>query len=138
MILRSFLFGLYFGTVLIFSGLTSWSRMAGLFNLQDPHVLLVFVTAVIVALVSTSLLQRTLRDKEPLPIPTKDFTSRTVYGSVLFGVGWGLTGLCPGPLYVHVGAGTPTALFVFSGALLGAIFFGVFHEKFSRSSSIRA
>ena len=138
MILRSFLYGLYFGTVLILSGLTSWRRMAGLFNLQDPHVLLVFSTAVIVAFVSTYFLKGIRGDQEPLPIPTKAFTSRTVYGSVLFGVGWGLTGLCPGPLYVHVGAGTPTALFVLFGALLGAIIYGVFDERFSRSSPVRS
>lgn len=138
MILRSFLFGLYFGGVLILSGLTSWSRMAGLFYLQDPHVLLVFSTAVIVAYVSTHFLTKLRKDTEPLNIPTKAFTSRTVYGSVLFGVGWGLTGLCPGPLYVHVGAGTPTALFVFFGALLGAVIYGVFDEHFSRSSPVRS
>ncbi|WP_449371171.1 DUF6691 family protein [Thiomonas sp.] len=99
----AFCSGLLFGLGVLLSGMTDPAKVLGFLNIAgawDPSLLLVLVTAVVVAFVPMQLAQR--RSKallgEPIAFPdTRSITSRLLLGSAVFGIGWGMTGLCPGP-----------------------------------------
>ena len=80
------------------------------------------MTAIPTAALSIFLLKkckvRTL-DNEPIQIQKKKFNYGYVYGSILFGIGWGLTGACPGPIYVQIGSGLTISIVTLISALAG-------------------
>ena len=132
--LTSLLAGLVFGLGLILSGMTNPAKVLGfldLFGQWDPSLALVMGGAVTVASIAFFLVRR--RTVSLLGAPMKRPTSRQidrplVTGSVLFGVGWGLAGFCPGPALVALGMGEGKAV-VFVLAMLGGM--GLF-ELFER------
>lgn len=99
----AFFSGLMFGLGVLLSGMTDPAKVLGFLNLAgawDPSLLLVLGAAVLTAFVPMQLAQR--RSKallgEPIAFPdTRSITARLLLGSAVFGVGWGMTGLCPGP-----------------------------------------
>ena len=99
----AFFSGLLFGLGVLLSGMTNPDKVLGFLNIAsawDPSLLLVLITAVLVAFVPMQLAQR--RSKallgDPIAFPdTRSITGRLILGSAVFGVGWGMTGLCPGP-----------------------------------------
>jgi uncharacterized membrane protein YedE/YeeE len=99
----AFFSGLLFGLGVLLSGMTNPDKVLGFLNIAggwDPSLLLVLVAAVLVAFVPMQLAQR--RSKallgEPIAFPdTRSITGRLILGSAVFGMGWGMTGLCPGP-----------------------------------------
>ncbi len=99
----AFFSGLLFGLGVLLSGMTNPDKVLGFLNIAgawDPSLLLVLITAVVVAFVPMQLAQR--RSKallgDPIAFPeTRSITSRLLLGSAVFGIGWGMTGLCPGP-----------------------------------------
>ena len=99
----AFFSGLLFGLGVLLSGMTDPAKVLGFLNIAgawDPSLLLVLVTAVVVAFVPMQLAQRRSQALlgEPIAFPdTRSITSRLLLGSAVFGVGWGMTGLCPGP-----------------------------------------
>ena len=66
---------------------------------------------------------------ETIHIPTKEFNKGQIYGGVLFGFGWAITGACPGPLFAHIGAGNLAIIVTFLSAVLGTYVYGVMREK---------
>jgi uncharacterized protein len=104
-----FLVGLLFGLGLCLSGMTYPTKVLGFLDLAgawDPSLAFVMGGAVAVAFVAFRITAH--RDKtlsgEPFQMPTaKAIDARLVGGSLLFGVGWGLVGLCPGPAIVNIG-----------------------------------
>lgn len=95
--------GLLFGLGVLLSGMTNPDKVLGFLNIAgawDPSLLLVLVTAVLVAFVPMQIAQR--RSKallgDPIAFPdTRSITGKLILGSAVFGIGWGMTGLCPGP-----------------------------------------
>lgn len=121
--------GLVFGLGLILSGMASPAKVLGFLDLAgswDPSLALVMVGAIAVGLVAFALARRrtvTLLGA-PLRLPTANVIDRRlVGGSLLFGVGWGLAGFCPGPALVALGMGELKAV-VFVAAMLAGM--GVF------------
>lgn len=127
--LISLLTGLVFGLGLIVSGMADPAKVLAFLDLAgawDPSLALVMGGAVAVGLVAFSMARR--RDVsftgEPMRLPRKrDIDRRLIGGSVLFGIGWGLAGFCPGPGLVALGMGAPKAL-VFVVAMLAGM--GIF------------
>lgn len=121
--LRYFLLGTYFGLVLTKSQVISWYKIRNMFYFREPDLYLIIGSAVLVGAVSVGLIKRfhprTLGG-DPLAIPGKSLTRGTWMGGFLFGLGWFVTGTCPGPIYAQLGAGETWALFTLAGALLGA------------------
>lgn len=121
--LRYFLLGIYFGLVLTKSQVISWYKIRNMFYFREPDLYLIIGSAVLVGAVSVALIKRfhprTLGG-DPLAIPGKSLTRGTWMGGFLFGLGWFVTGTCPGPIYAQLGAGEAWALFTLAGALLGA------------------
>lgn len=116
------LLGILFGTTLMKADAVSWFRMQEMFRFQGFQMYGIFMTAIPTAALGIFILKKlkikTL-DGEPIHIIKKKFNWGYVYGSVLFGIGWGLTGACPGPIYVQIGSGVSIAVVTLISALAG-------------------
>jgi uncharacterized protein len=115
--------GLVSGTGLILAGVEQPAVILNAFRYDphwDPRLWLFFAGAFGAALPLHALLRRrgVTRDGAPLPVPTaRGIDARLIAGALLFGVGWGLAGACPGPAVTALGSGTPRSI-VFAGSLL--------------------
>jgi uncharacterized membrane protein YedE/YeeE len=116
------LIGILFGTTLMKADAVSWFRMQEMFRFQGFQMFGIFMTAIPTAALSIFILRKlkikTL-DGEPIHIKKKEFNWGYIYGSILFGIGWGLTGACPGPIYVQIGSGVSIAIVTLLSALAG-------------------
>ncbi|MEO7426370.1 MAG: DUF6691 family protein [Fibrobacteria bacterium] len=118
--------GTYFGVVLTKAQVISWYKIRNMFFFREPDLYLIIGSAVLVGMLSLWLIRKfhpTTLGGEPLEIPGKTLNRGTVIGGFLFGLGWFITGTCPGPIYAQIGSGELWALFTFAGALLGAYTF---------------
>ena len=129
--LSSFIVGLIFGIGLIFAGMTDPSKVIGFLDvagLWDPSLAFVMAGAILVGLVGFRFARhRTMNFLGgAIRLPSKgDIDKRLVIGSLLFGIGWGMAGFCPGPALVSLGTGSPKAiLFVLSMIAGMALFEG--------------
>ena len=119
-----FVLGSLFGIVLTKSEVVSWFRIQEMFRFQSFHMYGVMGSAVAVAAVSIALLRRfdvrTLAG-EPIVIPARELGKGYRYwiGGTIFGVGWALTGACPGPLFALLGSGATVFAAAVASALVG-------------------
>ncbi|WP_226573452.1 DUF6691 family protein [Mangrovibacter yixingensis] len=110
-ILVSFIAGLVFGLGLLVSGMANPAKVKGFLDLAhpwDPSLALVMAGAIAVGVVGFSLAKRrkTAICGGPVSLPTRRTLDKNLFiGAVIFGLGWGLAGICPGPALVLVGAG---------------------------------
>lgn len=116
--------GLAFGFVMIKSEAASWYRIMEMFYFQSFHMFGIMASAIATGLTGVLLLKRyghalTL-DGAPIVIPTKaPGRANYIFGGFVFGIGWGIIGLCPGPIFSLVGMGSIGALAALFGALTG-------------------
>lgn len=139
LVLTSLLAGLVFGLGLIVSGMANPAKVLGFLDIAgrwDPSLAFVMGGAVAVGLIafrfargrSVSLLGA------PMRLPTADaIDHRLLAGGLLFGIGWGIAGFCPGPALVVLGMGAPKAL-VFVGAMLAGMGLFEFFERRARTA----
>ena len=122
----AFFAGLVFGIGLLVSGMTDPGKVLGFLDLAgswDPSLALVMVGAIAVGLVAFALAKQRVLSLLGLPmqLPTaRQIDRRLVLGSLTFGIGWGVAGICPGPALVLLGAGVPQGM-VFAVAMLGGM-----------------
>ncbi len=102
------LIGILFGITFIKAEIVSWFRIQEMFRFHSFHMYGVIGTAVMVGVVSIQLIKR-FKIKtmygEPIELHDKTFNRGQIYGALLFGFGWAITGACPGPLFAQIGAG---------------------------------
>ena len=130
--LRYLLFGLIFGIVLIKSEVISWFRIQEMFRLQSFHMFGVIGSAVVVGAISVFLIKKFKIKSihgEEIILPEKTFNKGQVYGGLLFGFGWAMTGACPGPLFAQLGYGATTVLVTILMATVGTWVYGKFRER---------
>jgi uncharacterized membrane protein YedE/YeeE len=130
--ISSLFIGLYFGIVLVKSEVVSWFRIQAMFRFEEPHMYLIIGSAVVVGALSYWLLRRfevKSPDGELVDLPEKVYTKGTVIGGVTFGMGWAVTGACPGPIYAQIGSGALFALVTFAGAMIGVYFYGLLRPR---------
>ncbi|MGL6071368.1 DUF6691 family protein [Craterilacuibacter sp.] len=127
----SFAVGLLFGIGLIVSGMSNPAKVLGFLDLAgawDPSLALVMAGAIGVGFFAFRMASRRstalLGDRMQLPA-SRDITPRLVLGSLLFGVGWGLAGICPGPGLVLAGALIPQGLLFVGAMIAGMLVFRV-------------
>ena len=124
--------GIIFGIVFVKAEIISWFRIQEMFRLQSFHMFGVIGTAVAVGAISVFLIKK-LNVKtihgEKIVIADKEFNKGQIYGGLLFGFGWALTGACPGPLFAHIGAGFYAVLVVIASAVAGTWTYGYFRDK---------
>jgi len=128
-IVLAFVVGAVFGVGLIVSGMSDPAKVLGFLDLAgawDPSLLLVMAAAVGVSALAYRLARRQKRSwlGAPISVPTgRQIDSRLLAGSAIFGVGWGLAGICPGPALVLLGSGASQALVFVSAMLVGMALF---------------
>ena len=123
------LVGITFGVVLTKGEAISWFRIQEMFRFQGFHMFGIFATALPTAIIGVQLLKRRWRRTlagEPIVIPPKHLGSGVRYaaGGTLFGLGWALTGACPGPLFALLGSGVTTMAVAIASAMLGTWTYG--------------
>lgn len=130
--LIEFVVGLLFGLGLILSGMADPGKVQGFLDLAgawDPSLALVMGGAVVIGLVAFAVARRrtTTFLGGALQLPTRrDIDRPLVLGSLVFGIGWGLAGYCPGPALVSLGTGEPKALVFVLAMLVGMLLHRLF------------
>ena len=124
--------GVLFGIILVKSEVISWFRIQEMFHLQSFHMFGTIGSAVAVGMISVWLIKKfnikTIAG-EPIIFHPKQFNKGQVYGGLIFGGGWALTGACPGPLFAQIGTGASAVLVVLLSAVAGTWVYGRFRER---------
>jgi len=124
--------GIVFGIILTKSQVISWFRINDMFKFNEPHMYLIISSAIAVGMLSYLLIKKfDLKDikGEKITITKKEMNKGVMIGGMLFGLGWAITGACPGPIFAQIGAGELPALFTFVGAILGAYLYSISKGK---------
>ncbi|QJW92405.1 YeeE/YedE family protein [Spirosoma taeanense] len=125
------LVGIAFGIVFVKAEIISWFRIQEMFRFDSFHMYGVIGSAVLVGMISIALIRqfniKTLQG-ETVRITPKVFHKGQIYGGVLFGLGWAITGACPGPLFAQIGSG-----FLVVGVTLLSAIAGTWLYGFSRA-----
>ena len=130
--IRVLILGILFGIILVKGQVISWFRINEMFRFEDAYMYLVIGSAVVAAAISLIVMRRLQArtvDGEAIVINKKRFTKGTSIGGVIFGLGWAITGACPGPIYAQIGSGTYLALVTFLAALSGAYLFAILRPR---------
>lgn len=130
--LKYLFFGLIFGIVLIKAEVVSWFRIQEMFRLQSFHMFGVIGSAVVVGAISVFIIKKfkikSIQGEEII-LPEKTFNKGQIYGGLLFGFGWAMTGACPGPLFAQLGYGAATISVTILMAIVGTWVYGKLREK---------
>lgn len=125
--------GFIFGLVLTKSEAVSWYRIYEMFHFQSFHMFGIIGTALFTGLIGIQLIKKIkVKDIQGKPIEIADKepgSARYWIGGTLFGLGWGLVGTCPGPIFILIGAGFFPVIIILIGALLGTFLYGMFKDK---------
>lgn len=124
--------GIIFGIVLTKAEIVSWFRIFEMFKFQAFHMYGVIGSAVILGAIFVAIIKRTRMkdiDGVDIELASKDYSiPRYIIGGIIFGLGWALTGACPGPLFILVGNGVTVILVVLAAALLGTYAYGMLRK----------
>ena len=137
----TFAAGLVFGLGLIVAGMVDPAKILGFLDIAgtwDPSLALVMVGAIVVGLVAFALARRRTMSALGLPmqLPSqRSVDARLVGGSLVFGIGWGLAGFCPGPAIVALGAGYAKGAVFVVAMLLGMGAFELIDRLRARTDS---
>jgi uncharacterized membrane protein YedE/YeeE len=128
------LLGTIFGFVLSRSGAADYNYIQAMFLFEDFQLYGIIGTAVVLTAPGIWLIKRRGRTVlgHRLHIELKPLHGGNVAGGILFGIGWSLAGMCPGPVLVNIGEGKIYALAAFAGALVGAASFGTLYQMLER------
>lgn len=131
-LLKYMLMGMVFGIILVKSEVLSWFRIQEMFRLQSFHMYGVIGSAIAVGMASVLLIKKfnikTIYG-EKIVIPDKKFNKGQIYGGLIFGFGWAMTGACPGPLYAQLGTGVTVIAVTILSAIAGTWVYGYFRDK---------
>ncbi|NNE32544.1 MAG: YeeE/YedE family protein [Winogradskyella sp.] len=125
--------GIFFGIVMFKSEAASWFRIYEMFYFGSFHMYGIIGSALVLGVIGVQIIKR--KNIKPLDgskmslNPKNKGFSRYMYGGIIFGLGWALSGACPGPMYVLAGAGYVSILVVIFGALLGTFLYGLIKDK---------
>lgn len=123
--------GILFGIVFIKAEIISWFRIQEMFQLTSFHMYGVIGTAVVMGIISVQLIKK-LKIKsihgEEITIDNKKFDKGQIYGGIIFGLGWAITGACPGPLFAQIGNGFGVISVTLLSAIAGTWVYGKFQR----------
>ena len=133
-------FGVAFGFVLSRSGAADYNYIQGMFLFERFQLYGIIGTAVVLTAPGLWLLKRRGRTMtgSTLVVEPKPGHRGNIVGGVLFGVGWSIAGMCPGPIFVNIGEGKLYALAALAGALVGAGAFGAAYERLQQTFRLPA
>ena len=130
--LRYVLVGAFFGLVLTKAEVVTWHKIRAMFYFREPDLYLIIGSAVVIGALFVAWIKRKkLRTPfgEPVVVLDKPMHKGVFFGGFLFGLGWFITGTCPGPIYAQLGGGEFFAVFTLAGALAGAYAFAWLQPK---------
>ncbi|AHM62365.1 YeeE/YedE domain-containing protein [Flammeovirgaceae bacterium 311] len=131
--IRFGLIGIFFGIVMTKSQAISWYRIYEMFRFDAFHMYGIIGSAVLLGVIGVALIKKyKLKSTDGTPItftPKKMSIPRYLIGGTLFGLGWAMTGACPGPMYTLIGGGFSVILVVLASALLGTFTYGLLRKK---------
>ena len=116
------------GVVLHLTGFTDFAEVHAMFGLEDPRLFVTFAVAVAV----TSAGVHAVRAKERAKLPRGRIHPGILPGAALFGIGWALTGACPGVVFAQLGEGQFMALLTLAGIFLGNAIYAYMHRRLFR------
>lgn len=124
--------GILFGIVFIKAEIISWFRIQEMFRLQSFHMYGVIGSAVLVGMISVFIIKkmgiRTIYG-EQIVLHPKQFNKGQIYGGLIFGLGWGIVGACPGPLFAQIGTGATVIIVTLLSAIAGTWVYGLLRDK---------
>ncbi|MEL6559689.1 MAG: DUF6691 family protein [Bacteroidota bacterium] len=130
---RYLLVGILFGIVLSKAEIISWYRIYEMFRFQSFHMYGVIGSAVVIGVIFVQIIKRlnikTVEGKNIIIAPKQFSVPRYLFGGILFGFGWAMTGACPGPLFTLVGNGISVILVTILAALFGTYVYGLIKSK---------
>lgn len=130
--LKYLIVGILFGIVFVKAEIVSWFRIQEMFRLQSFHMYGVIGSAVLTGVLSVFLIKKfnikTIYG-EPITIAPKTFNKGQIYGGLLFGFGWAITGACPGPLFAQIGMGATAVIATLLSAIAGTWVYGLLRDK---------
>lgn len=128
------LIGVYFGIALTKSEVISWFRIQEMFRFQSFHMYGIILSAILIAAISIKIIKHRgipALDGSSIVLPPKQMGSGTRYwlGGTFFGLGWAMTGACPGPMLALIGAGLPVMVVAVVAAMLGTWTYGALRSR---------
>ena len=131
--LKYLIVGVIFGIVMAKSEAISWYRIQEMFRFHAFHMYGIIGTAVVLGVIGVALIKKfKMRDTEGNKIqffPKNKSIARYLFGGIIFGLGWALSGACPGPMVVNIGYGFLTFGVVFLFAIFGTYLYGAIKDK---------
>ncbi len=125
-------FGIIFGFTLSRVGASEYDLIYTMFTAENLKLALVILTAIIIGAVGMRLLilngGKDYKGKS-LEIKKKPLNKYNVYGGIIFGIGWAISGACPGTVLAQVGEGKLLGLFTMAGLALGTYIYALIAEK---------
>ena len=130
--LRYLFVGIAFGIVFVKAEIISWFRIQEMFRLESFHMYGVIGTAILTGMISIFIIKKlgikTLSG-EKIILHDKVFNKGQIYGGLIFGLGWAMTGACPGPLYAQIGTGATVVLITLLSAIFGTWTYGLLRQR---------
>ncbi len=130
-LIKYLIVGIAFGIVFVKAEIVSWFRIQEMFRFQSFHMYGIIGSAVLVGLVSVWLIRKfnmLTMQGEPVKWQPKTFNRGQIFGSTLFGLGWAITGACPGPLFAQIGTGATVIAVTLLSAVAGTWVYGRFRD----------
>jgi len=131
--LKFILVGIVFGIMFVKAEIISWYRIYEMFRFESFHMYGVIGSAVVFGILFTFWVKKSkLRDMYGNDIMFQDKIKtwpRYIFGGIIFGLGWAMTGACPGPMFTLLGAGFPIFIVVIISAVIGTWVYGAIRDK---------
>lgn len=130
--IKYLIIGTVFGIVFTKAEVISWFRIQEMFRLESFFMYGVIGSAIFTAMISIFIIKK-FKIKtiygEPIKLADKKFNKGNIYGGLIFGLGWAMTGACPGPLFAQIGTGATVIIVTLLSAIFGTWIYGKFREK---------
>ena len=131
--LKYLITGIAFGIIMFKSEAASWFRIFEMFQFDSFHMYGIIGSALATGVIGIQLIKRlklkSFSGEEIIIPPKAKGWKNYLFGGILFGLGWGLAGACPGPIFTLIGAGFLPLIFVLAFAILGTFVYGVLRPK---------
>ena len=131
--LKYLITGIAFGIIMFKSEAASWFRIFEMFQFDSFHMYGIIGSALATGVIGIQLIKRlklkSLSGEEIIIPPKAKGWKNYLFGGILFGLGWGLAGACPGPIFTLIGAGFLPLILVLAFAILGTFVYGILRPK---------
>ena len=132
-ILKYLITGIAFGIIMFKSEAASWFRIFEMFQFNSFHMYGIIGSALATGVIGIQLIKRlklkSFSGEEIIIPPKAKGWKNYLFGGILFGLGWGLAGACPGPIFTLIGAGFLPLILVLAFAVLGTFVYGILRPK---------